>query len=122
MVKISDEQAVQDDLAAVMNYIPLKLENVLMRPQGAAMHKVWDARTLVLDRDKFFDRFAEWQEFDALASKMHMQMKNVHTIVDAWPTALKLERGDEGAKEEFEQRLASGWTGLERFVEWKRVE
>jgi len=35
---------------------------------------------------------------------------------------LKLQPGQEGAQEEFELIQASNWSGLERYVEWKRAE
>ncbi len=34
---------------------------------------------------------------------------------------LKLKQGQEGAQEEFDGLLGSNLTGLERYVEWKRM-
>jgi hypothetical protein len=49
-----------------------------------------------------------------------MAMKE-HTIVEPWPTSLKLSRKHSGAQKEFDIAMVSGHSGCERYVEWKRV-
>lgn len=44
-----------------------------------------------------------------------------NTITESWPTRLKLKPGQEVAQEEFNTLLGSNLTGLEHYVEWKRV-
>lgn len=51
-----------------------------------------------------------------------MAMKGHNTIVDPWPTRLKLYPGQPGAQEEFDNALASPFSGVERYVEWKWAE
>lgn len=59
--------------------------------------------------------------FEDIEKDLHAAMKEQNTIGDAWPTALKLRPGQPGAQEEFDDALASSCTGVERYVEWKRV-
>lgn len=47
-------------------------------------------------------------------------IKDRHTIIDKWPTRLKKQSGDKGSQEEFKMLLASGRTGTERYVEWRK--
>ncbi len=48
-------------------------------------------------------------------------MKKINTIHEKWPTQLKLKAGQEGAEEEFRLNLGSGFTNIERYVEWRRI-
>jgi hypothetical protein len=48
-------------------------------------------------------------------------MKLNHTVVDEWPTRLKLKYGQPGAQEEFDTLVSSEVWGTERYVEWKRI-
>jgi hypothetical protein len=48
-------------------------------------------------------------------------MKNINTVVKKWPTQLKLQLGQKGAEEEFRLLLGSGFTNIERYVEWRRA-
>lgn len=45
-----------------------------------------------------------------------------HTIVERWPTALKLKPGQQGWEEEFATALASCAVCSQRYVEWKSVD
>jgi len=60
-------------------------------------------------------------KFDEIAKALGVVMKKRNTIVEAWPTALKLKPTDSGAQEEFKLLLASDFSGLERNVEWNMV-
>lgn len=57
--------------------------------------------------------------FSSVAKHLGIVMKD-NTIVDPWPTALKIPIGQPGFREEFDEVLASPFTGVERCVEWKR--
>lgn len=48
-------------------------------------------------------------------------VKSRHSIVDKWPARLKKAFGAAGSQAEFKAVLASGATGTERYVEWKKV-
>lgn len=52
---------------------------------------------------------------------MGVVAKTRHTIIDEWPMRLKKQPREEGAKEEFIQRLGSGHTGMARYMEWQRI-
>ncbi len=49
-------------------------------------------------------------------------MKTSNTVVEKWPTQLKLKIGQKGAEEEFRLNLGSSFTNIERYVEWMRVD
>lgn len=61
------------------------------------------------------------EKFKQLEQKACVTMKEKPTVVEPWPTALKLRPGQDGAQAEFDLLLASSFTGLERYVEWKRT-
>jgi hypothetical protein len=49
----------EDQLAnmeALLKYLPQRLESLFSSPQGAGVYRIWDARSLVLDREKYFRR------------------------------------------------------------------
>lgn len=60
-------------------------------------------------------------EFSKAAQLLGAAMKDNHTVVEKWPFRLKLEPGQPGAQEEFDQLLGGGVSGKERYVEWKRI-
>jgi hypothetical protein len=126
----------------LFKYLPQSPEIMLSSPQGAAMYKIWDARNLILDRKSTSKgkycttdsetttlvrsnnaiRFMVLQRFDTIARALGVILKKTNTIVEPWPTALKLQPTQIGAQEEFELLLASNFSGLERYVEWKRAD
>lgn len=61
-------------------------------------------------------------KFKQISADLNVEMKKVHTIVEKWPTRLKLKIGEKGDKEEFLMLLGSNFIGTERHVEWRRVE
>lgn len=88
-------------------------------PQGAELTRFWDCRVLLMNGTKFFHRYMSLHLFSSVAKHLGIVMKD-NTIVDPWPTALKIPIGQPGFREEFDEVLASPFTGVERCVEWKR--
>ncbi|KAI1388290.1 uncharacterized protein F4822DRAFT_240795 [Hypoxylon trugodes] len=105
----------------IKKYLNISERNIVANPQGAEMYRIWDARSLTFNPEKFFRRYMVDQRFRQAAEELGVVMKEHNTIGDAWPMSLKLRPGEPGAQEEFDGLLASGATGVERFVEWKRV-
>lgn len=66
-------------------------------------------------------RYMERLEFKKIEQYFNVRMKDPHTIIEKWPMRLKLRPGQAGAQEEFDLLLSSAHTGIERYVEWKRV-
>lgn len=60
--------------------------------------------------------------FKQISADLNVEMKKVHTVVEKWPTRLKLKIGEKGDKEEFLMLLGSNFIGTERHVEWRRAE
>ncbi|EXJ70466.1 uncharacterized protein A1O5_06535 [Cladophialophora psammophila CBS 110553] len=89
---------------------------------SAEMLRLWDARTLALDVDKFFERYMNIHQFREMeiSRDLEVEMK-ANTVTESWPTQLKLQPGQDGAQEEFDVLLGSSLTGLEHYVEWKRA-
>lgn len=48
-------------------------------------------------------------------------IKVPNTVVKLWPTAMELQPGDPGAREEFERLMPMIYSGAERYMEWKRM-
>ncbi|KAI0850207.1 hypothetical protein F5Y00DRAFT_43671 [Daldinia vernicosa] len=120
--KSSDAEGEELDVARTLEYMTnIQDINIIRNPQGAEMYRVWDARGFTYDVDKLFSKYMAVQHFEDIERDLHVTMKEQNTIGDAWPTALKLRPGQEGAQEEFDDALASSYTGVERYVEWKRA-
>jgi len=60
-------------------------------------------------------------DFEGISKELRVEMKKSNTIVEKWPTRLKLQAGQEGAEEEFRLELGSSFTNTERYVEWRRI-
>ena len=67
-------------------------------------------------------RYMEREGFGPLTHYAGMMMKNRHTIIEKWPTRLKLTPGQPGADEEMDVVLRSCRSYMERYVEWARAE
>lgn len=66
-------------------------------------------------------RYVKKFRFEEIADALGLEMKGKHTIIEKWPLRLNLGPRDEGGKEAFTALLASGHSGIERYVEWKRI-
>jgi len=60
-------------------------------------------------------------KFSEMPQHIGLMAKDVHTIIEKWPLRRKLSLPQKGAQEEFDILQASGHTGSERYVEWRRV-
>ena len=62
-----------------------------------------------------FERQAKLQ----LNSQMKgLKIKTEHTIVKKWPYSLEKSIKEPGGQQEFDELLAAGHTGMERYMEW----
>lgn len=66
-------------------------------------------------------RIAHKLEFDEFPKYMKVGIKAEHTIIEKWPSRLKLKPGQAGVQEEFDRMMGAGVTGKEFYLEWKRV-
>ena len=62
-----------------------------------------------------------FSDFEQISADLGVEMKKSNTIVEKWPTQLKLKVGQKGAEEEFRLNLGSSFTNIERYIEWRRV-
>lgn len=60
--------------------------------------------------------------FPRLKLENKLEIKAANTIVERWPLALTLSKGDVGFDEEFETLEASSQWGAETYVEWASAE
>jgi hypothetical protein len=60
-------------------------------------------------------------KFAKIAMSQGVSIKSPNTIIEEWPTQLKRQISHKGAREEFFALLGSNLSGLERYVEWRRV-
>jgi hypothetical protein len=66
-------------------------------------------------------RFVKNSELSKFEPLMGFAMKEKNTIIEKWPFRLKLQPGQPGAQEEFDQLLKGGVSGKEFYLEWKRT-
>ncbi|KAI1779113.1 hypothetical protein F4818DRAFT_403367 [Hypoxylon cercidicola] len=86
---------------------------------SAEYNRVWDKRGFLMDTEPIFQRFLARIDMRSIQARLNLTMKEYNTIVDPWPTRLKLRPDQPGAQEEFARALSSPFTGVERYVEWK---
>lgn len=130
-------------LEALMNYLPTPSILSLASPNSADSLRLWDARSFALDVEGYFsgyvrirprlrlaqhaqdliisDRYAELYGFESLASRLGVGLKTRNSIVEPWPTRLKLKQDKSWSQHEFDVILGSDLSGLERYVEWRRI-
>lgn len=48
-------------------------------------------------------------------------MKKHNTVIEKWPSTLKLKPGQAGAEEEVAMMMATDYNHCERYVEWARA-
>jgi len=89
---------------------------------NAEMLRIWDARQLALDVNKYFERYMVLYDFEEISGDLGVEMKHINTVTERWPTQLKLQLGQTGAEEEFRLLLGSGFTNIERYVEWRKAQ
>ena len=75
------------------------------------------AEVLFQNVDDLFDRFKRECHLDEISKVTGLTMESENTIVRPWPMRL----GENATQREFDVRFASGHTGTERYVEWKRA-
>ncbi|KAJ5742540.1 uncharacterized protein N7511_011272 [Penicillium nucicola] len=119
MVKQGDDRDLMPNMELLMEFLPDIDIFSLLRPESAQSLKLWDARTIVIDRHKFFERYIRVFRSDLISADLQVAMKDLNTVVEAWPTKPMLERGQQGSQDEFNILLGSNHTCVERFVEWR---
>jgi len=70
----------------------------------------------------YLNRYMSVYKFEQISADLCVEMKKSNTVIEKWPTQLKLRVGQEGAEEEFRLNLGSSFTNTERYVEWRRVK
>ncbi len=66
-------------------------------------------------------RYMKNMDFAAIETRCGLKMKAPHTIIDKWPTRLKLQPDQQGAQDEFNVVFSSSHRGMDRYVEWARI-
>ncbi|KAJ5210551.1 hypothetical protein N7491_010358 [Penicillium cf. griseofulvum] len=122
MVNQGNDRDQTPNMDLLMQFLPDVDIFSLLRPESAQSLKFWDARTIVIDRHKFFERYIRVFRFDQIFADLQVAMKDLNTVVEAWPTKPILERGQKGSQDEFNILLGSNYTCVERFVEWRRTK
>ncbi|KAH8593889.1 hypothetical protein B0O99DRAFT_546517 [Bisporella sp. PMI_857] len=122
VVKMGHQIDEISDMEFLTKYLPSPRMFPLPGMNDADMLRIWDARDIALDGDKYFDRYMEFCNFEQISADLRVEMKKNNTIVEKWPTKLKLQPGQKGAQEEFRLNLGFNFTNTERYVEWRRVD
>ena len=63
----------------------------------------------------------ELLNFKKISTDLRVAMKG-NTVTEKWPTQLNLWMGQEGSKEDFSLMLGAGFTNVERYIEWQRLQ
>lgn len=76
-----------------------------------------DARFMFRDFDNHFQRFHLERQFEEIGKAAGLKAKSNNTVVEPWPMRLKKNT----IQDEFNNLLASGHNGSERYVEWESL-
>jgi hypothetical protein len=60
-------------------------------------------------------------EFGPLTARLGLEVKRENSVVERWPTRLKHKQEEAWSQHEFNILLGSDFSGLERYVEWRRI-
>ncbi|KAM0126323.1 hypothetical protein ACHAO1_010135 [Botrytis cinerea] len=120
MVNTSRNKDNISNMNLLVNYLPQPSLINLLSPNSADTVRIWDARTIVLPADDYFERYTKLHQFSQISTNLRVKQKQVNTIVDEWPTRLKDQEGGKKAQKEFNILLSSNWIGVEHCIEWKR--
>ena len=58
-----------------------------------------------------------YSDFEQISVDLGVKIKKSNTVVEKWPTQLKLKTGQKDVKEEFRLNLGSSFVNTERYVE-----
>lgn len=80
-------------------------------------------RYVLPSKTGLFNLFLEHDELQSPRSGQGfvVERKQVDSVVEEWPLALKLAQHEEGFLGELYNVPMSGYTSLERYIEWKRI-
>ncbi|KAL9049690.1 MAG: hypothetical protein Q9162_007084 [Coniocarpon cinnabarinum] len=81
-----------------------------------------EATSMFAPLDAWFRDFEYTSQLVALSRGYNLKMKQTHTIISKWPLRMTKTFGQPGAQEEFDNLLAFGTNGFERYVEWGRIQ
>ncbi|OQE36198.1 hypothetical protein PENCOP_c012G06427 [Penicillium coprophilum] len=121
IAKANGEKDSMSNMNLLLEYLPRPDWLSLAKPQGADMMRLWDSRALVMDVRKHFQKYMQVHGFTRVAADLKVDFKSRNTIVEEWPTQLKLQVKQKGGVEEFNTLLGSDFSGLEHYVEWRRT-
>ncbi|ETN45854.1 uncharacterized protein HMPREF1541_00035 [Cyphellophora europaea CBS 101466] len=121
VVKMGDERDSAAGIANLSGYLPFPQLLPAPSSNDPFLLRLWDARSLVLEATKYFEQYERVHRFDQVARDLNVKKVKNH-ITEAWPTRLKLRKGQTGYKEEFNVLLGSNLSGLEHYVEWQRYD
>ncbi|KAJ5150509.1 uncharacterized protein N7500_010698 [Penicillium coprophilum] len=121
IAKANGEKDSISNMNLLLEYLPRPDWLSLAKPQGADMMRLWDSRALAMDVRKHFQKYMQVHKFTRVAADLKVDFKKRNTIVEEWPTQLKLQLKQKGAVEEFRTLLGSNFSGLEHYVEWRRT-
>ncbi|RDW81293.1 uncharacterized protein DSM5745_04850 [Aspergillus mulundensis] len=102
----------------ISQYLPL--DEHALRSLPGALQKYALGLTMLTHYDNAFNCYAEYYQLQSAADQTNAVRKEPHTIVDKWPTRLKLQPGQPGAQEEFDRHILRSVRGTLRYVEWQR--
>ncbi|KAL9097609.1 MAG: hypothetical protein Q9165_000506 [Trypethelium subeluteriae] len=114
-----EAESFQAEIMQLTKYLPPK--TLSFSNGDPFMVNMLSARPLVRDVESLFNTYMEFHRFKE-AEKLHdVKMKESHTVIEQWPTRLKLQHGEPGWEDEFKIKHSSGHSGNQRYVEWKRM-
>ncbi|KAK9443069.1 MYND finger family protein [Metarhizium brunneum] len=116
VTKRDEYASLREELSHVTKYLTPSFS---IAPYDADRLRIDSCRDMVRNNDKFFDRYMNACRFNEFSSRLKLEMKSHHTIIDKWALRIRKRPNQAGAQEEFLRIMGSGHEGCERYVEWR---
>ena len=111
-------QVLRDRTCPAYKFLELDSLDTLCSP---ASTKIACALELYRDFDAIFQRYMNAVKFRKCGRAAGLVMREKQSIIAPWPLRLDAHARDDEAKQRFEEVLAWGYGGGERYVEWVRA-
>ena len=102
------------ELATLRRYFPPNFIPSMTSLEGT---RFFSSLNFFKDYDKLFGMYMVGYGFSELCRRAGLEMKEVNTVIGKWPERLSRN----ATRKEFDTMCASGHTGCERYVEFKRL-
>lgn len=105
-------------LMRIRKYLPMDTSSGLTDFTGPYLIRCMSSLDMLTDWNPNFDVFSKEQQLATVAALCGVRTKSKHTIIEAWPYKV----GPRATKKEFDILAAQSTSGVERYVEFEKLQ